>query len=108
MGFTLIVLWLKGLQNGLSALAGGLSYFMPTFIYVWRVSSYAGARAATQFLIAFIAGETIKLVLSGLLFLLIIKYLHVSLLYALIGFTAAIVAFGIASFACLYQTGVKS
>lgn len=108
MGFTVVILLLKGSRYGLSVLAGGLSYWIPTLLFVWCASAFAGARAAMNFLLVFFAGEVLKLVLSGILFLFAIKYLEMHILYAFIGLAGAIVAFWIASFACLYYTGVKS
>lgn len=78
---------------GLSVLAGGLSYGVANLIFVWRVFRYAGAQEMNQFAAAFMAGEAMKLILSSILFLVIVKYLPVSLLSVLIGFIGAIVAF---------------
>jgi ATP synthase protein I len=108
MGFTVLLFLLKGSYNGLSALAGGLSYWIPTLLFVWSASAFAGARAAMNFLVVFFAGEVLKLLLSGVLFLIAINYLEMHLLYAFIGLAGAIAAFWISSFACLYYSGVKS
>lgn len=107
MGFTLILFLLKGMHSGLSVVAGGLSYWLPTLIFMMRVSTHTGARAATRFMVALFAGEVIKLVLCGILFLIAIKYLHLQLFYALIGLVSAIIAFWIASIAVLFQTRVR-
>jgi F0F1-type ATP synthase assembly protein I len=47
----------------------------------------------SKFMAAFLIGEVGKLVLSGFLFLLVVKYLPVSLLSVLVGYASAIVAF---------------
>ena len=91
----LVVLLIRGLSSSLSVLAGGMAYGLPNLIFVWRVFRFAGARQMTQFIAAFFAGEMIKLFLSGILFLVIVKYLPVSLLSVLIGFIGAIVSFWI-------------
>jgi ATP synthase protein I len=93
----LTVLLFKGAQNAMSALLGGLAYWMPTLLFVWRVFARGGAQAAKQFLLLFVAGESIKLLMSGLLFVLVVKYLPVNLMYVLIGFVGAVIAFWIAS-----------
>jgi ATP synthase protein I len=97
---TLIALLVSGLDSGFSVLAGGLAYGIPNLIFVWRVFRYAGAQQMTQFAAAFFAGEAIKLILSGILFLLVVKTLPVSLLSVLVGFIGAIVSFWIV---CMWQ-----
>jgi ATP synthase protein I len=107
IGFAFIVFALRGFQKGASTLVGSLAYWVPTCIFIWRVSAYAGARAAMQFMIAFIAGEFVKLFLSGLLFVLMVNYFAVDMFYGVIGLIAAIIAFWIASVTSVYQ-GVKA
>lgn len=108
MGFAFIMVWLKGLHKSLSIWMGSMAYWLPTLLFVWGASLYAGSQAIYRFLVAFFVGEAVKLLLSGLLFLLAVKYIHVNVLFALIGLIVAIFAFWVASFACLYQTGVRS
>lgn len=106
-GFTLIGFLLKGRQSGWSIAMGAMSYWLPTYIFMMRVSTHTGARAATRFMVALFAGEVIKLVLCGILFLMAIKYLKLQLFYALMGLIGAIIAFWIASIAVLFQTRVR-
>jgi ATP synthase protein I len=84
-----------GFKNGYSVLAGGLCYGLPNLVFVWRVFRYVGAQQMTQFMAAFFAGEVLKLVLSGILFIVVVKTLSVSLLSVLVGFAGAIVSFWI-------------
>lgn len=91
----LIALSFAGIKNSLSVLAGGLAYGLPNLIFVWRVFRYAGVRQMNQFVIAFFMGEMLKLLISAILFLLIVKYLPLSLLSVLVGFIGAIVSFWI-------------
>jgi ATP synthase protein I len=91
---------IEGVNSGISFLLGGLAYCLPSFVFVWHVFRYVGAQQMTQFVVAFFAGEAIKLILSSLLFLFIVKYLPVSLLSVLIGFIGAIISFWII---CLVQ-----
>ncbi len=106
-GFTMVGFLLIGVHNGLSIAMGALSYWLPTFIFMMRVSAHTGARAATRFMVALFAGEVVKLVLCGILFLIAIKYLQAQLAYALVGLIGAIIAFWIASVAMLFQTRVR-
>jgi ATP synthase protein I len=94
----LIALILYGTTCGVSVLLGGLAYVLPTFVFVWRVFRYARASEMTQFLAAFFLGEMLKLAFAAFLFLMIVKYLPVSLLSVLVGFIGAIVSFWIACY----------
>lgn len=80
---------------GFSVLLGGLAYGLPNLVFVWRVFRYAGASQMAQFMSAFFIGEMVKLILSAILFLIIVKYLPVSLLSVLAGLVGAIVSFWI-------------
>lgn len=106
VGFVLILMIVKSMNSGLSALAGGLAYWLPTFIFTRSVAACAGARQVGRFMITFFGGEVFKLVLSGALFLFAVKYLHVDLVDAVVGLVVAIVAFWASSIACLYRSGV--
>ena len=66
MGLALVLFLLQGVRSGLSTLAGGLAYWLPTLLFVWRVFTRAGAQAAKQFLMLFVAGEGVKLMLSAI------------------------------------------
>jgi ATP synthase protein I len=103
VGLALILFLLKGLQSGCSSLLGGLAYCVPNFLFVWRVFSRTSAQAASSFLVSFFAGEVSKLFLSGILFVLIVKYLTVDFKFVLAGYIAAIVAFWLVSFIFLAQ-----
>lgn len=97
-GLAMIVLLLQGFHSGISAFIGSMAYWLPTVLFVWRVFARAsGARVAKQFLLMFVAGEGIKLLLSAVLFVLIVNYLPVNLLAVLIGFVGAVAAFWLAS-----------
>jgi ATP synthase protein I len=101
VGLAVLVFLLRGIHNGVSVLLGGLANWLPTYAFVWRIFSRASMRAAKQFVIAFFAGEAVKLLVSAILFLLIVKYLPVNTIYVLIGFVGAIIAFWVASFTFL-------
>lgn len=105
MGLVIVIGLLQGIQRGWSALVGGLSYWVPTLIFLWRVTVHAGARAAMRFMVSFFTGEVVKLFLSGVLFVLAVKYLPMDILYGLIGLIGAIMAFWIASISSLLTGG---
>ena len=107
LAFVLLAFLIKGIYGGLSVAAGAFCYWLPTLVFMWRVSSHTGARAAMRFMIALFAGEVIKLVLCSVLFLIAIKYMQLQLVYALIGLIGAIMAFWIASVLVLSQTRVR-
>ncbi len=88
-----LALLITGKTSSLSVLMGGMAYGLPNLAFVWRVFRYSGARQMTQFMAAFFIGEMIKLFLSAILFIVIVKCLPVSLLSVLIGFVGAIVSF---------------
>lgn len=85
-----------GLTKGVSVLLGGLAYGFANLLFVWRVFRFAGSGQMTQFAFTFFIGEMAKLVVSAFLFLMIVKYLPVSLLSVLIGFIGAIISFWLA------------
>jgi ATP synthase protein I len=91
-----IALGLRGVVSAYSVLAGGLAYVLPNLAFVWLVFRFSGAQQMTKFAVAFVLGELFKLLLSGILFIVIVKTLPVSLLSVLVGFIGAIVSFWIA------------
>ena len=97
VAISLIALILFGKISGFSALMGGLAYGLPNLVFVWRVFRFSGAAQMAQFVAAFFIGEMLKLVISAILFLLIVKYLPISLLSVLVGYIGGIVSFWIAS-----------
>lgn len=107
MGLAVGILLLQGVQKGFSALLGGLAYWLPTLLFLWRVSAHAGARAAMRFVVAFFTGEVVKLFLSGVLFVLAVKYLSLDLMYGLIGLIGSIVAFWVVSMTSLLSSEGK-
>ncbi|MDA8561743.1 ATP synthase subunit I [Gammaproteobacteria bacterium] len=101
-----IVVIIGGYKNAWSFLGGALSYWLPTLVYLMRVSNYAGARALNSFMLAFVVGEFLKIILCATLFLIAINLLNLKLIYALIGLFLAIVIFWAASFMVLFKTRV--
>jgi F0F1-type ATP synthase assembly protein I len=97
----------KGKQNALSVLTGALSYWLPTAVFAWAVSSEASARVGMRFLAVFILGESIKLFLCGALFVICMKYLPVQLISSTMGLMGAIAAFWVASAVMIFKKEFK-
>lgn len=108
IGIALTLTMIQGLKAGYSVFLGGLAYWLPTLFFIWRVSRHAGAHAARRFVISFMVGEAAKLFFSGILFVLIIKYVPINLMDVLIGFIIAIAAFWVAAIFSLFKQGAKS
>jgi F0F1-type ATP synthase assembly protein I len=105
MGLAAALSMVKNLQSGASAFAGGMAYWLPGFIFIRGVSGLAYKRLA--FIVSFLGGEVIKLILSGLLFLLAVQYGHANLFYAVVGLLAAIGSFWLVSLSILYKAGME-
>src|SRR5579883_1285132 len=90
-----VALLVRSKTSGFSVLMGGIAYGLPNLVFVWRVFRFVGAQQMTRFVAAFFFGEIGKLIISAVLFLVVVKYLPVSLLSTLVGFIGAIVSFWI-------------
>lgn len=101
----IVASFVRDVESGFAVWIGGLAYGLPNLAFVWRVFRYAGANQMERFMAAFFFGEMIKLVLSAILFLLIVKYLPVSLLSVLVGFIGAIGSFWIV---CMWHFSKKA
>jgi ATP synthase protein I len=101
IGFFVLVFLFKGLQNSISLLSGSASYWLTSALFIWGVSRFTGANHSGRFIAAFFLGESAKLMLSGVLFIMLMRFLQVNLLYALGGLAVAIIAFWAASFLSL-------
>ena len=70
----LVALLIFGKQTSLSILVGGLAYGLPNLFFVWRVFRYESAQQMNQFMVAFVAGEALKLIFCGILFVLVVYF----------------------------------
>ncbi|OGT58272.1 MAG: hypothetical protein A3F43_06230 [Gammaproteobacteria bacterium RIFCSPHIGHO2_12_FULL_42_10] len=93
-----LTLLFKNKIDSLSVLAGGLTYGFLNLLFVAVVFRYYRAQEMHKFMAAFMLSETLKLIFSAIIFLMIVKHLPVSLLFTLVGLIGAIVSFWIASF----------
>jgi ATP synthase protein I len=105
VGLALILFLFAGARSGMSVFLGGVSYCLPNYVFVRRVFGNPSARAANQFLAAFLLGETAKLFLSAALCVFIVKYLPINFPWVLGGYSAAIFAFFIGSFFMMSKAG---
>lgn len=102
----LVGLVIGGVVSAYSVLSGGLTYVLPNFVFVWVVFRYVGARQMNMFVTAFFFGEMLKLFISSILFVIVVKYLSVSLLSVLIGLFGAMISFWVASIIVFSKRGV--
>jgi ATP synthase protein I len=101
VALAMVLSLVQSMRSGWSVLAGGLAYCLPNFLFVMRVFNRTTPRAAKEFLVAFMLGEVMKLTLSAIFFVLIVKYLPVVFPSVLGGYIAAIFAFWVVSFVFL-------
>lgn len=102
----LSLLLLAGMQKALSVSAGALSYWLPTAGFICIFSAQFDVHAGMSFLAKFIVGESVKLFICGILFIIFIKYLPIQIIDTVIGLGVAIVAFWLASLALVFKKGV--
>jgi ATP synthase protein I len=85
-----VLIWLFwGFSSGVSAFAGGLTCVIPNGFFAWRFFGATGALAAKQIVRGMYRAEMIKLLLTGLLFLVVFTYLPVDVLPYFVGFLLA-------------------
>jgi ATP synthase protein I len=65
-----------GMLAGKSALAACLVFLIPNMVFARNIFKYKGASSAKQIVRAFYKGESLKLVLSIILFSLVFKFFH--------------------------------
>lgn len=58
----------KNATGSLSALLGGLIFTIPNAYFAYKAFTYSGARAAPQIVKSFYMGESVKLILTAVLF----------------------------------------
>ena len=83
-------------QAGFSAFLGGLICILPLAVFARYFFSRGGAQQSPHILKTLFIGEAIKIMLTVLLFMLVIKYTSAQPLYVLIGFVASQMTFWVA------------
>jgi ATP synthase protein I len=109
MGLSLVLLVTRGKQSFYACALGGLAYWVPTMLFVWRTCAHQGARAAKKFMAVFFGGEALKLIGSAALFVGMAITLPVNIAMLMVGYIGAIVAFWVAGIMFFSKTeGARS
>lgn len=90
---SLVTVVLIGLQKGLAVFLGGSAYGVPQLLFTWWVFSFARVALIEKFMIYFFLSEFLKIIISAILFILAVKYLSVDLIFTMVGYITALVAF---------------
>ncbi len=85
-----------GWQSAYSALVGGLVQLIPAWVLIQFGFRHAGARAAKKIVQNFFFGEFLKIFLTIILFVIVFKFIPVSIGFLFIGFGASLLMFWIA------------
>jgi ATP synthase protein I len=80
-------------QAGISALAGAICCIIPNLLFANRLFAYSGARSASKIVKSFYRGEMLKIAATVVLFVLCIKYLHVTFLPFMVTYVLCQMAF---------------
>jgi ATP synthase protein I len=81
-----------GWQKAYSSVLGGLAAFVPNLYFALRITGTAG-QEARKILQSFYAGESVKLLLTATLFILIFQIPTIEFLPLLAGYAAALSVF---------------
>ncbi len=87
---------LGGLKESLSTLLGGVACVVPRLYFARRLFSRTSARDAKKIIMSFYIGEVVKLALSAVMVLLIIKFITVAIVPFITGFVGAQFGFWLA------------
>lgn len=104
---TLISTVFFSLNSGLSVLAGGITFLLPNFVFVWMAFAHAGARQSKKVVRGFYAGEAIKLFLTVILFVVFLKYTTLTLIAFYMSFALLVVSQWLAPFFFYNKDGIK-
>ena len=81
-----------GMNYAISSVLGGVAAFIPNLYFALRIQKTSGL-PVRRILNSFYAGESGKLILTALLFMLIFKVPNVTILPLLVGYIAALSVF---------------
>ncbi len=81
-----------GWQKAYSSALGGFAAFLPNLYFAFRVSGNAG-QEARKILRSFYTGESVKLILTAVLFMLIVQLPDIEILPLFAGYSAALTVF---------------
>lgn len=82
-----------GEQKALFSALGGLTAFIPNVFFALRISSGTGEQSARKILNSFYVGESMKLLLTAAIFIMIFQIPKIELLPLLTGYVAALSVF---------------
>jgi len=94
-------------NTGFSVLAGGITFLLPNFIFVWMAFAHAGARQSKKVVRGFYVGEAMKLFLTVILFVVFLKYTTLSLAAFYISFALLVVSQWLAPLFFYNKDGIK-
>ena len=80
---------LRGNDLGLPLLLGSIACIIPSFYFVSRLKGFTGARSAKRSLRSLYKGEAVKLLMSGVLLLVMIKTIDFSIPLFIVGYLVA-------------------
>jgi ATP synthase protein I len=89
---TAVFFFAKGWREGLSSGLGGMAAFVPNLYFALRVLRSSG-KTAREVLNSFYAGESVKLLLTVALFVMIFKIPSIEIIPLLVGYMAALSVF---------------
>lgn len=82
-----------GGQKALFSALGGLAAFIPNMFFALRISSKVGMQNTRKILNSFYVGESMKLLLTAAIFIMIFQIPKIELLPLLTGYVAALSVF---------------
>ena len=84
---------LSGSADAQSVLVGGLAGFLPNLFFAAKFGHHDPKKSAQEVVRAFYVGEALKLVLTGVLFVLIFQIPGISFMPLFIGFVSVMMVF---------------
>jgi ATP synthase protein I len=82
-----------GKQAGISAFLGGVAWSAPSFYFLMRVFYNKKKRTPGRIVFDFYTGEVVKLLLSAVLLIIIVKTVHPLVLPLLCGYIISLITF---------------
>lgn len=92
-----VLLIFTGINAGYSALLGGLGWALPNFYFASKIFAKSQAKTSKTILGRFYRAELVKLLLTAIYFVLVVKFIPVSILTFLLTFLGAQLAFWLAT-----------
>lgn len=103
-----IFLITKGVYALVAALVGGLIYILPGYLYAKWLFLNISPRSIVRVVSVFYIGEILKLAISIILFILMLKFFVFPLVPYFVGYLVAALSFCVASMILMSKTVVSS